>query len=172
MKKNLFKAACVIVLLLAAIGIYDVPVSAAYSKSKSVTVTLTDKKPFAYYDFKAITGTKKYAKVKILNVKGKAKKKKLEWWIYYDESNGKGSLFYDLKTSKIKKGKVLKSENWGIDGSGDFEVVMPRGMKKLKIKITLYSVNGANTIQSFEKNKKNTSVANKNFKKNGWGFYY
>ncbi len=127
------------------------PVQAANVSKKTVTVTLNQKNPYCSYKFSLKKNSAVRFSIKILNVSGKMKENSVSWG-YYDSSIGKGSLFYDLKKSSLKKNKVLESLTT-FRGSGGVTFDLPQGVKSIKMKVTIYSTDKKKTIKSFKKSK-------------------
>lgn len=135
------------------------PVQTVQAKTvskKSVTITLTKKNPIYTCDFGLKEEAEIKVQIKVLSASGKAKDKKMNFGVYEADGpgGGMGSLFYDLKTSKLKKDKTFTSmelAKYGPVGSGNVFFDLPEGMKKLKIKVTFSSADGKKVIESVKK---------------------
>lgn len=124
------------------------------TNKKSITISLDKNHPSEKYDFTFKKGAKVKVTVKVLDVSGTGNNKPI-CFAYIGTNEGKGSLFYDLKTSNLKKNRSFVSKElvdcpceWGY-----VEYELPKGLNKLKIKVTFSTVGGGKMIKSLKKSK-------------------
>lgn len=149
------KLKSVVVMMLCFTMVFFLPVQTVQAKTvskKSVTITLTEEKPLCTCSFKLKKAEELNVKLKVLSVSGKAEEQK----VIFGEIMAyqlKDSLFYNLKTSKLKKNKTLTSNVMAMFPCeyGDIDFRLPTGMKKLKMKVTFYSPDGKAIIKSVKK---------------------
>ncbi len=149
------KLKTVVIMMLCVILVLPLSTQTIQAKNvskKSITVTLNENNPSKKYDFKFKKGAKVAVKVKVLSVSGKAEEKEI-CFAYIGTNEGKGSLFYDLKTSKLKKNKSFTSNElvyypceWG-----DVTFELPKGIESMKLKVTFTSTDGKEMIKSVKK---------------------
>lgn len=137
-------ACCLLVLLILPAN----TVQAANVSKKTVTVTIDQENPYRSFKFSLKKNSSVRFSIKILSVSGEMEEDSTAWG-YYGTSKGKGSLFYDLKKSSLKKNEVLDSLG-NINGSGGVTFDLPRGVESIKIKVTIYSADNKKTIKSFK----------------------
>ena len=147
---------CLAVLLVAVLALVLVPAEpahAAYTAKKSITITVkSDSYKSLKFSVKNSTAktVKKYKfKIEVLSVTGKAKHKTEECVWGFGTQMEKGSLFYKLKTKKLKKGNTLTSQGY-VTSSGGVTFETPCGVKKMKLKVTIYAVNGKKSVKSLK----------------------
>lgn len=137
--------------------VLSIPAQTVYAKTtskKSVTFTLTDKRSYSYELY-----LKKSAKVKvtvkILGASGKPTEDIVYWWGIYGTGETDGELFHNVKASKFKKNKTLTSKELSKKSfnAAIFNFDIPEGMKKLKVKLTVSSVDGKKVIEYLGKPK-------------------
>ena len=124
------------------------PVEAKSVSKVSKVITLTQKKKEVTHNLSINRKENVIATIKFLKVKGKIPKKENELYFgYYTFVDGKGSFFSpwtepeELKKSSFKKGKTLKSNDY-IYGTSEVTWTIPRGIKKLKVKVTYSTKSG------------------------------
>jgi hypothetical protein len=127
-------------------------VEAAGVSSKSVVVTFDKKKSYHSFRIKLNKEVTALADIKILQVTGKANQKGK---IYYGSVgcvDGIGSCFENLTSKDFKKGKVLHSD-WGVYKNGGVTFDLPRGIKKMKVKITFKTSDNSKSITLVKETK-------------------
>ena len=72
--------------------------------------------------------------VKIKKLKGKPTEETIPYLCTLDYEHGKGSLCYDLKASKFKKGKLKLSES-SVIGDGSIRFEMPEGVPSVTYEV-------------------------------------
>lgn len=167
MIKKLLLMVILFSVLCGGIGI-SVPKQASAKTASKVTkvFTLTSKKKLIKHKLSISKKEKVFVKTIFLDVKGKAVEDENYWGVYdflVKEKNkmldgGKGSLWArytkpKLKNSSFKKGKCLgASKNDDglvyISGNALVEWELPRGITKLKAKVTYYTQSGKKGIKS------------------------
>lgn len=151
------KFSAVLMLCMFALGVLSVNTVYAANTNKKTLIATIGGENFSYpyrCEFKLTKKTDLKTEIKILSLSGKGKNQKTYWGIYHTD-RAKGSLFYDLNPSTLKKNKTLKSlaflrESSGIR-EGDIIFQLPEGIKKMKIKITISTKDGKKSIKSFKK---------------------
>lgn len=128
----------------------------AYSNTnrKSITISLDKDHPSEKYEFVLKEEAKVRVAVRVLGVSGTGNKKTIRF-ADIGTNQGQGSLFYDLKTSHLKKNKSFVSNelvNYPCEW-GNVEFKLPKGLETLKIKVTFSIVGGGKMIQSLKKSK-------------------
>ena len=107
-----------------------VPLQAATKPvaKKTITVTLNKKTPVKWYWIKAQkSNSRTKVSIKIDKVKGKPSEKKIPYLFGSASEDGMGSLVYNLKASKFKKGAEIPLEWDTLWGDGYVEFNMPEG---------------------------------------------
>ncbi len=158
MLKKLKSIIVIVVFCLILTAIAPVAKAQAASKEKSIVAVLDGKEK--YYAFKIKKGTKIRLTVKILNISGEPNGK-VPAFGYCAANIEKGSLFQDIKKSKFQKGNTFIYTDWETDDyayaygleRGYFEFNLPDGVKHMKIKMTISTVDGTKSIKSFKKIK-------------------
>lgn len=123
-----------------------VPLQAATKPvaKKTITVTINEKIPVKWYWVKAQkSNSKTKVSIKIDKVKGKPSEKKIPYLIPSADEDGMGSLVYDLKPGKYKKGAEITGT---LTGDGHIEFDMPKGVSSVTYKVTFQSSNKKKTI--------------------------
>lgn len=126
-----------------------VPVQASQKavSEKKITISLDKKTPRRYCWIKAKDSDSSIVlSVKIKKLKGKATEKTIPYLHALDYENGKGSLCYNLKSSKFKKGAVLPLSESEIIGDGRIGFEMPKGVKSVTYEVTVKGKNNKKTI--------------------------
>ena len=125
------------------------PVQAAQKavSEKKITISLDKKTPWRTCWIKAKDSDSSIVlSVKIKKLKGKATEKTIPYLhdLFYE--NGKGSLCYNLKSSKFKKGAVLPLSESEIIGDGRIGFEMPEGVKSVTYEVTFKGKNNKKNI--------------------------
>lgn len=137
------------------LGMVVVPKEAEAKNVSKVekVVTLTKKSSSAIHKLSISNSEKVNAKVTFLEVKGKATQKDI-YFGEYECRNGKGSFWmpfpqYKFSKNSFKKGKTLVSldDDW-INGKSEVEWYIPKGITKLKMKVTYFTKSGKAGIKS------------------------
>lgn len=132
---------------------------------KSFYVTLTKEHPKKYLLMKTTSRSWKNCQtdfyVTIMQIKGKPKKKKLEYLFGYESDGSKGSLVYEYSAKKFVKGAVLTASpkfpegEPMLGGAACVEVELPEGVQSIKYKVTFKNkqnkkmIKGISTIKSW-----------------------
>lgn len=122
--------------------------------TKSITVSLDESNPSEKYELVLKEEAKVKVTVKVLDVSGTGNNKPIRF-AYIGTNQGQGSLFYDLKTSNLKKNKSFVSKelvNYPCEW-GNVEFKLPKELESLKIKVTFSIVGGEKMIKSLKKSK-------------------
>lgn len=134
----------------------------AYAKKVSScnkVITLTSKKKSTTHKLSISGKEKVFVKIKFLEVKGKSllpTKHEDLFFGGYECGDGMGSFFSKwskpnkLKRNSFKKGKTLKSTDDYITGKSTVEWSIPKGIKKLKVRVTYYTKSGKSRIKSIK----------------------
>lgn len=158
-----FVIAFIIVLMGVSI-IFPKRASAKSVSKKAMVITLTSKKEVKH-KLSIKSSEKVVAKVDVLSVKGVVTEKESDLCFGYIDfacykkgkmiDGGEGSFFANytkpkLKKSSFKKGKVLrtKGNDCYITGKAVVEWVLPKGISKMKIRVTYYTKSGKVGIKS------------------------
>ncbi len=151
-KKRKIASVLIALAVLVTMACPTVTQAASASKAKSMTVTLNEGNSYEMLEYVLKKKTKLKVTIKVLQAKGKAKEKKI-YWPAYESDTSKGSLFYDLKTKKLKKGATFTSKELieSPTKSGFIDFYLPEGMKSLKVKITISATNGKKVVKSFKR---------------------
>lgn len=167
--KNQIRSNFIIMFIIVVMGVAVLFPQRASAKSvskKTMVITLTSKKKITHK--LSIKSSEKVAvKADILSVKGAVTEKESELGFGYFDfrcykkgemiDGGKGSLFAyytkpKLKRSSFKKGKVLRSKGKYsyITGKAVVEWVLPKGISKMKLRVTYYTKSGKVGIKSIK----------------------
>ena len=139
---------CMMVLLLAAAPFTQAEASSKAVAKKSITISLDKKHPTKYCMVYTVSpNTMSDVSIKITEMQGKPKKKKLDYLFEIYEDEGSGSLWYDIETSKLKKGAKLPLDITKVQGCALIVFDMPEGVKSMTYKVTFSNAEKKKTIK-------------------------
>lgn len=161
-KKLISVLAIVMIVIVGLTGIVPVQASSKAVSKKTITISLDEKTPTKICWIKAKnTDSELVLSVKIKKLKGKPTEETIPYLCTLDYENGKGSLFYDLKASKFKKGKLKLSES-SVIGDGSIRFEMPEGVTSVTYEVTVKVKDNKKNIM-YVKQTKRTEPKNYNF---------
>ena len=145
--KNIIKIFAIAMVVMVS-SLVSMPVQASQKvvSKKTISISLNEKTPMKGCWIKAKDSESSIVlSVKIKKLKGKAKEKTIPYLFDLMYEQGKGSLIYNLKSSKFTKGAKLPLSESKIIGDGRIYFEMPEGVESVTYEVTVKG----------EKNKKN-----------------